>query len=330
MGSPSAINWSLRPTYTPQQLEQYFDRISLPQQYRASAVVKTGANLDDEGALALLRVLQRYQVASVPFENLNLHYAVHRGITIDPQGLFDKIVDPQSHRGGYCMENSTLFGTVLRSLGYEVTSVGGRVNEAAQPMSASRNWKGPKFDGWNHMVNIVTIGKQKYLIDVGFGSNGPHQPVPLIQNYEFRNVGEQSGRLISGAIAQHTNKDQLLWHYEIRNGTGAWTPAYCFTETEFLPEDFTIINYFMSTSRESWFTFHVVCVRMLLDGDGEKIIGELTLFNNQLKRRLGATSEVLETFSSEQERVAALEKFFHIPISPADQASIRHTISEIL
>ncbi|PYH89329.1 putative N-acetyltransferase family protein [Aspergillus ellipticus CBS 707.79] len=326
----AAIDWSLRPQYSLQQRDQYFDRISLPQKYRESPVVTGGADTDDVAALSFLKVLQRYQVASVPFENLNLHYAVHRGISIDPQRLFDKIVDPQSHRGGYCMENSTLFGTVLRSLGYNITSVGGRVNEAVQPMSASKNWKGPKFDGWNHMVNIVTIGEQKYLIDVGFGSSGPHQPVPLVQGYEFFNVGEQYGRVMYGPIPQHTGRGQSLWHYEIRNGDGPWTPAYCFTETEFLPEDFTIINYFMSTNRESWFTVHVVCVRMLLDEDGEKLIGDLTLFNNQLKRRVGGTSEVLETFVSEEERVAALAKFFNIPISAADQDSIRHTISEIL
>ena len=179
------------------------------------------------------------------------------------------------------------------------------------------------------MVNIVTIGEQKYLVDVGFGSNGPHQPVPLVQGFSFHNVGEQSGRLLQGTIAQNTSKGQLLWQYEISNSGQDWIPAYCFTEIEFLPEDFTIINYYMSTSRESWFTFHVVCVRMILDEEGQ-IVGDLTLFNNTLKKRLGATSEVVQTFTSEEERVAALEKFFKISISQADKGSIRHTISEIL
>jgi hypothetical protein len=40
------------------------------------------------------------------------------------------------------------------------------------------------------MVNIATIGDQKYQIDVGFGSNGPHKPIPVIQNYEFHNTGD--------------------------------------------------------------------------------------------------------------------------------------------
>ncbi|KAJ5472788.1 hypothetical protein N7530_006789 [Penicillium desertorum] len=55
------------------------------------------------------------------------------------ESVFEKIVDGNSDRGGYCMENNTLFGTVLRSLGYNTTSVGGRVNKAVQPMSASNN-----------------------------------------------------------------------------------------------------------------------------------------------------------------------------------------------
>lgn len=179
------------------------------------------------------------------------------------------------------------------------------------------------------MVNIVAIADQNYLIDVGFGSNGQHQPVPLTPGFEFHNVCGQSGRLQYGPIAQHTSKGQSLWQYEFRNGTGTWIPAYCFTVVEFLPEDFTAINYYISTSREIWFTFNLVCVRMLLNDD-EKIAGDLTLFNDALKRRWETTSVVLQSFTSDDERVAALETFFNIRISPADSDSIRHSSSELL
>ncbi|GAM42511.1 hypothetical protein TCE0_044f16557 [Talaromyces pinophilus] len=324
------IDWSQRPTYSPEKLDKYFDRIGLPAKYRQSSIVQTGVGSDHEAALSFLKVLERYQLAEVPFENINLHYSVQRHISIDPEKLFEKIVINESARGGYCVENNTLFGTVLRSLGYQVTSVGARVNEAAQPMSASKNWRGPKYDGWNHMVNLVTIGDQKYLTDVGFGSNGPHQPVPLTRGLEFHNVGTQSGRLCYGPITQYTNKTEQLWQYEIRNGDAEWISAYCFTEAEFTPDDFTIINYYMSTSRDSWFTFYVVCVRMLLDEAGENIVGDLTMFGTSLKRRIGATSEVIQTFTSDEERVAALEKMFNIRIGTADRDSIRNTVAEIL
>ncbi|KAJ5674494.1 arylamine N-acetyltransferase 2 [Penicillium maclennaniae] len=313
-------------SYSLEQLHRYFNRIGLPQVDRQSSV----AQKDEKVALQFLELLQRYQLAAVPFENLILHYSAHRTISIDHEQVFDKIVNNASRRGGYCMENSTLFGTVLRTLGYNVTPVGGRVNEAVQPMAASKSWKGPTYNGWNHMVNIVTIGDHQYLIDVGFGSNGPHRPVPLLENFEFHNTGDQCGRLVYAPIAQHTSKGQFVWQYEIRNGAkNAWTPAYCFTGTEFIPEDFEIINYYMSSNRASWFTFHVVCVRMILDEKNE-VIGDLTLFNNTLKRRTGATSEVLESFTSEEERVAALEKYFQIYFPRVEREGIRYTISEII
>ena len=154
MGPASVIDWSQRPTYSKEQLGRYFDRVSLPDKYREHPVVKiavAGASrqgLSTADALDFLRVLQRHHLAAVPFENLNLHYSTHRALSIDPQNLFEKIVSSTSQRGGYCMENNTLLGGILRTLGYSVTSVGGRVNEAAQPISASKNWRGPKYDGW--------------------------------------------------------------------------------------------------------------------------------------------------------------------------------------
>lgn len=131
-------------SYSLEQLHRYYDRVGLPQVYRQSSV----AQKDEQVSLQFLKLLQRYQLAAVPFENLNLHYSAHRTISIDYEQVFDKIVDNKSHRGGYCMENSTLFGTLLRTLGYNVTTVGGRVNEAVQPMAASKSWKGPTYDGW--------------------------------------------------------------------------------------------------------------------------------------------------------------------------------------
>jgi arylamine N-acetyltransferase len=119
---------------------------------------------DVQASLDHLGLLQRYQLAAVPFENLDLHYSAHRTISIDHEDVFEKVIDNKSHRGGYCMENSTLFGTILRSVGYDVTPVGGRVNEAVQPMAASKSWKGPTYNGWydyssSHSFAVVTRGR---------------------------------------------------------------------------------------------------------------------------------------------------------------------------
>lgn len=90
--------------------------------------------------LGLLTSLQRQHLAYVPFENLSIHYSTDHAITLDPKELYTKIVTRR--RGGYCMENNLLFRILLRSLGFTVYSVGGRVSNDVM------NLPGGGFSGW--------------------------------------------------------------------------------------------------------------------------------------------------------------------------------------
>lgn len=134
--------------YTAAQVSQFLDRIGLPQRYRQSPVLTDKHAASTPEGLAFATVLQRYFLANVPWENLELHYSSHHTISLDPMHLFHKFVEKGHGRGGYCMENTAIFGTVLRSLGYDIMTTGARVNEAVQPMAANKNWKGPRYDGW--------------------------------------------------------------------------------------------------------------------------------------------------------------------------------------
>jgi arylamine N-acetyltransferase len=89
--------------------------------------------------LDFLQQLQRYQLASVPWENLSKFYNPRLSpvsALLGQDDVFDKIVgagangrlDGRGGRGGGCLENNTLFGTVLRSLGYDIFSTAGRVH----------------------------------------------------------------------------------------------------------------------------------------------------------------------------------------------------------
>lgn len=42
------------------------------------------------------------------------------------------------------------------------------------------------------MVNIVTIGGQRYVVDVGFGPNGQTQPLPLEDGAESPGISPSS------------------------------------------------------------------------------------------------------------------------------------------
>ena len=102
--------------YSETQLEQYFDHIGYPRSARS----------DVGNTLEFLAELQKRNLARVPFESVSFHYSRHRLLSLDPEDLFEKIVT--NSRGGYCMEVNAFFGTVLRSLGFNLISVGARVN----------------------------------------------------------------------------------------------------------------------------------------------------------------------------------------------------------
>lgn len=104
-------------TYTPQQLELYFEHLGIK--------MPTYDNQSADERLETLALIQQSHLARVPFDSVALHYSPTRSLSLDPEDLFQKIV--VNSRGGYCMEVNTLFGAVLRSMGYIVVSVGGRV-----------------------------------------------------------------------------------------------------------------------------------------------------------------------------------------------------------
>lgn len=350
------FNPAARPSYTREQLQQYFDRISLPEAHRDNPIVTnaTAAHTIEHG-LPLLSALQRYQLASVPFENLTLHYDVSKIITLDPQHVFQKIVARNAGRGGYCMENSLLMLTVLRSLGYNVISTGARVNEAIQPQAGKKDWPGPRYDGWNHMVNIVELEGRRFLVDVGVGSIGPTRPVELLQidtteegqdgkgvdvkEHDGGDGGwvnvppQQRGRLSKKLIPDTTShaQGQQLWVYEAQYSADKdWMPVYCFSETEFLPSDYVIMSHFTSTSRTSWFTWHVVCSKMIMnegpeetEGTEKHIVGDVTLSGADVKRRIGGKTELLVTCETERERVEAVKKYLGVSLTDTEAAAIK-------
>lgn len=184
------------------------------------------------------------------------------------------------------------------------------------------------------MLNIVTIAGARYVVDVGFGSRGPMAPLPLVADSQIHpHVIGQSMRLVRENIPDLTcaSQSQQLWIYQHRfSDADTWLSAYCFSETEFTPSDFEMMNYFMSTSRKSWFTFIVVCVKMILDEEGEGVIGDVTLAGTEVKKRVKGESELLVNCTSEKERVEALEKWFGVRLSEAEKRGVQGRITDLL
>lgn len=277
-----------------------------------------------EDPLETLSRIQLWQLAAVPFGNLVLHYSPHHTIPLDMETLFSKIVERRF--GGYCMENNAFFATVLRALGYELYTTGARVSYALD-----KGHKDPQgYGGWSHMLNIVTVHGRKYMVDVGFGTSGAVQPIHLKDGEMVENVPTSQGRLVYKAIANFTDSSQRMWVFEVQSSPeSSWIPQYCFSELEFLPQDFRVMNFSTSQSRTSWFTQTIVLTRLILDEEQKRPIGTLTLSSNELKQRLHGRSDILVTCKTEQERVKVVEVHFGVKLRPDEIRGIQGLPSEI-
>jgi len=212
------------------------------------------------------------------------------------------------------MEVSIFYNHVLRALGFKAYLAGVRIRNRIIGVPS-----GP-YRGWTHVVNIVTFADgSKWHVDVGFGGDGATKPLPLVPDWVTRNIGTQDLRLVRDNIDGQVETDQKLWIYQYRNSTDSpWNSFYAFPETEFLPRDFDITNYYVSNSPESFQTYTVLAVKFLrrrVDGSEngeEEIYGKVMLINGEVKLNTGGKTAVVRVCKREEERVDALEEYFGI------------------
>ncbi|PRY45081.1 arylamine N-acetyltransferase family protein [Umezawaea tangerina] len=138
------------------EVDTYLERIG----YRGDLTPSAGT----------LRALHRAHLATVPFENLDVH--LDAVVPLDRAAILDKVV--ARRRGGYCYELNTAFGALLEALGFDVTlacaAIGPR--DAEQPL-----WG-------NHVALLVRVDGGTWVADVGLGQ-GFVEPLPLcVGRYE--------------------------------------------------------------------------------------------------------------------------------------------------
>lgn len=329
-----------RPVYTDEQLHQYYTYIEFPESDRCTK--ETLQSQDPDAQLTFLAKLVRYQLCKIPFENLDLHYSTVKGISLDTDFLFNKVVERNVGRGGYCMQNNGFFATVLRSLGFAVMTAGARVARSLDEGSAPKGPDGEGvYGGYGHQVNIVTIGGSKYFVDVGFGSICPTFPVPLVEGFTQANTGTEekiatSMKLTRGFAATNTSRtaEQTLWLYSAKfskadDDSRPWIPCYCFCETEFFPADFNVMSHYVSTNRASIFVNMIMVQKFLMSEDKQTLIGDIQLVNQVIKERRFGESTPLMEINSDDDRVEALNKYLGLKLTKAEREGIRGFPSEI-
>ena len=236
-----------------------------------------------EPSIGLLNALQKRHLLNVPFENLDIHYKIP--IELDIENIFEKIVIKR--RGGFCYELNGIFHELLHSIGFNVKMISARVFDQKQQIFT------PEFD---HLAIVVKIDSMDYLADVGFGEFA-FSPLKIELN-TIHNDERGSFRI--------EKVDDL--YYKVAKLTGEnWIPEYMFTLKKRDLDEFKDMCYYNQTSPLSHFTQNKFCSVAT-----EK--GRITVTANKIKITEGDSVTELQ-LNTEEEFLAALEKYFHIRLN---------------
>ena len=296
--------------YNEEQVDRYLEILHIPERF----LRKNNPKPD----LEFLQTLHAHQLCTIPFEDLAIHYSKGHAIILDPQFLYRKFVTPNG-RGGYCMENNIFYNHMLRALGFNAYLTGGRVRPRTDGIP------GGAYMGWVHCVNIVKFPDgSRYMTDVGYGGDGPIMPLPMVEGVVTQNIGTQELQLAHEVIPGQVDQSQKQWIYQLRNDASKeFNSGYCFTDQEFIEQDFEVMSYFTSTHPSSYMTATVVMVRYL--HHNYKIYGKRMLVNAEIKENSGGKSELLRVCMNEKERIEALKTEFGVTLSEEEQQAIYET-----
>lgn len=218
-------------------LPTYLDRIGLT---------------DCAPTLAGLTTLQRAQMTSIPFENIDPFTGIVPDLALD--AVWEKLV--LSGRGGYCFELNALLGEALQAIGFDARPVLGRVRMGA-PVGAARA----------HLAWIVHIDRRDCFVDAGFGGPGALAPLELVADAE---QAAPNGRF--QFRPDHQTAELVLERWT----GGAWFSLHGVSEDPFTPADVHAANFLCARWPEFSFVDNLLMSRHGPDG-------QVTLMNRAAK-----------------------------------------------
>lgn len=200
-------------------LKDYFDRI--------------GYTADPKADLNTLADLHLLHNRTFAFENLNPLLKIP--VELDIDSLKEKML--YQHRGGYCFEQNLLFINVLKSLGYQVRGLLGRVISQNPERMNSRT----------HMLLLIDLNGKNFIADTGFGGRTLTGPIELkteitqkTPHEDFRILHSEEGYLLQSCIKNE------------------WKDLYEFSLQKQYPVDFKLANWYTSTHTDSHFTSNLM------------------------------------------------------------------------
>jgi len=89
------------------------------------------------------------------------------------------------------------------------------------------------------------------------------------------------------------------------------------------------MNFAVCRRETSFWTYTILCMKMILDEEVDDITGIVALEGGRLKKREHSKSETLMECAHESERLDVLERYFGIKLSSTEQMGIMGTVTQL-
>lgn len=192
-----------------------------------------------------LATLQRAHRLAIPFENLDI--PLGRGIRIDSDSVFDKLVGQR--RGGYCFEQNRLFSDMLGAIGIANRPLLARVR-----LGLDRDAHPPR----THVLLLAEVSGVLRIADAGFG--GSYVPPLELQDgaeAETPDGARHRLRKLDGGLAGEWLLERA-GPQAPTDGRGKphtdWQPQYSFDLGEVAQDDLEQANHWTATRPGTRFT----------------------------------------------------------------------------
>lgn len=236
------------------QLEAYFIKIGLSHL----------SSQTEKPSFSLLREVLFHHVLTFPFENIDMHNVLNqptkKPIDISIDAILEKFLC--QNRGGYCFETNELLRQVLLSLHFDVKTY-----------LAGVLWLKEKKTPPFHQVLIIKIDEDQYLVEPGFGTPSPIEPLklcakeaPFLENQLFPQHDIKAFRFVIDKEGdfQLQGLVKVDWYSQ-----SDWKPLYSFnTKSPATQVQLSESNWRVSVSEESPFLGRLFVTQPFLLGNG--------------------------------------------------------------
>ncbi|WP_417526543.1 arylamine N-acetyltransferase family protein [Marinomonas shanghaiensis] len=220
--------------------------------------------------IEFVQALQERHVARYSFNSLAVVLGAEISLELD--AISQKIVT--RGLGGYCFEHNKLTFELLKALGYDVQLKLARV--------LNNNFE--REAGRTHRVTLLTLEGVSYLVDTGFGGNGPIAPLRLDSNTQ-QVAGLDRYRLLA--------KGKGEYDLQVMKGEDYFT-LYRFDHADYTDADCALGHFYSHKNPNAVFLKNLMVTLKQKDQTMALVNAELIIRNRQgEKKRMIETPELL-------------------------------------